>query len=53
MTTSTDTAPFDIDIACSLSATEQAERGEEFADLFAAGEEVAELADGHAMLKVN
>lgn len=49
MDTTIDEAPFDIDVACSLSAPEQAERGEEFARLFADAEEVAELPEGYAL----
>jgi hypothetical protein len=39
----------DLDIACSLSATERVKRGQEFASLFADAEEVTELADGYAL----
>jgi hypothetical protein len=49
MTVITDGARIDLDIACSLSATERVERGQEFASLFADVEEVAELADGYAL----
>ena len=49
MTTITDEATFDIDIACSLPAAEQAERGQEFERLFADAEDVSELADGYAL----
>jgi hypothetical protein len=40
---------FDIDVACSLSTPELAERGQEFDRLFADAEDVAELADGYAL----
>ena len=49
METIIDQAPFDIDIACSLSVTEQLERGEEFDRLFGDAEDVAELQDGYAL----
>ena len=49
MITSTDDATSDIDIACSLSAAEQTERGHDFERLLADAEEVAELADGYAL----
>jgi hypothetical protein len=49
MTTITDRSDFDPDIACSLSATELVERGEDFARLFEDAEELAELADGFAL----
>ena len=49
MTTTTDDATFDIDIACSLTADELVERGEAFAHLFADAEAVAELATGYAL----
>ena len=48
MTTTNDVG-FDIDIACSLSAAEQAKRGDDFAHLFADAEDVAELAEGYAL----
>ena len=41
--------PYDIDIACSLSAIEQQERGKQFEEFFAKAEEVAELAEGYAL----
>ncbi len=47
MNSITDNAAFDI--ACSLSATEQAERGGEWAEILAEAEEVAELAEGYAL----
>jgi hypothetical protein len=49
MTVVTDERSSDLDIACSLSATERVERGQEFASLFSNAEEVAELADGYAL----
>jgi hypothetical protein len=49
MTTLNDQTPFDIDIACSLTASEQAERGEDFDHLLADAEGVTELADGYAL----
>jgi hypothetical protein len=49
MTAITDDATFDIDVACSLSAPELVERGQEFERLFADAEDVAELADGYAL----
>ena len=49
MTTITDDATFDIDVACSLSAAEQAERGQDFERLLVDAEDVAELADGYAL----
>lgn len=49
MDTTIDEASFGIDIACSLSAAKQAQRGEEFERLFAKAEELAELADGYAL----
>jgi len=49
MTTITDDSTFDIDIACSLSATEQGERGQDLEHLLAEVEEVAELPDGYAL----
>ena len=53
MTMITDDAAFDIDIACSLSAAEQAERGQEFERLFADAEDVTELPDGYALKFAN
>ncbi len=49
MTTTTDEAPFDIAIACNLSATEQEERGQDLDRLLADAEDVTELADGYAL----
>ena len=49
MTIITDEGSFDPDFACSLSATELVERGQEFARLFADAEEVAELGSGYAL----
>ena len=49
METTIDRDSFDIDIACSLSAAEQAERGQEFERLFADAEAVSELAEGYAL----
>jgi hypothetical protein len=51
VSTITDSEPLDIDIdiACSLSAAEKAERGQEFSRLFADAEDVAKLADGYAL----
>jgi len=49
MTTITDDSTFDIDIACSLSAAERAERGQGFEQLLRDAQEVAELADGYAL----
>lgn len=46
MTTSTKDQTFGI--ACSLTATERVERGQDFERLFANAEDVAELADGYA-----
>jgi hypothetical protein len=48
MTTTTDDTSFDINLACSLTAAERAERGDQFAHLFADAEEIAELSDGYA-----
>lgn len=39
----------DIPLACTLSATEQAQRGDEIAPLFAEMQEVRELPDGYAL----
>jgi hypothetical protein len=47
--TTTDNTDSDIDIACSLSAAERVERGGEFERLFAAAEDVDELAEGYAL----
>lgn len=47
MTTITDDTTFDI--ACSLSATERAQRGGEFERFFADAEDVAALLDGYAL----
>lgn len=47
--TSTQERAFDIDIACSLTADEQAERSQEFGKLFASAEDLAELPDGYAL----
>ncbi len=49
MTTITDDSSFDIDIACSLSATEQVERGGDLEQLLAEAEDVAELPAGYAL----
>ena len=49
MDTTIDEATFDIDVACSLSAPEQVERGQQFERLFADAEEVAELSQGYAL----
>jgi len=49
MTSTTDEAAFDIDIACNLSSTEQAVRGQDLARLLADAEGVAELAEGYAL----
>lgn len=49
MATIIDGSTFDIDIACSLSATEQVERGQDFERLLADAEEVTELVDGYAL----
>jgi hypothetical protein len=49
MTTITDDATSDIDIACSLSAPRRAERGQDWESLLADAEQVAELADGYAL----
>ncbi|HLJ66880.1 MAG TPA: hypothetical protein VKX16_05925 [Chloroflexota bacterium] len=45
----TDQAPFDIDVACSLSAPELVERGNEWGQLLADAEDVTELAEGYAL----
>jgi hypothetical protein len=47
MTTIADDATYDI--ACSLSALERIERGQEFERLFADAEDVSELPDGYAL----
>lgn len=49
MTTIPDQVTVDIDIACTLSATERVEREQDFDRLFADAEDVAELADGYAL----
>jgi hypothetical protein len=49
MTTQNDLSTFDIDIACSLTAAEQAERGGDFDRLLAGAEGVTELANGYAL----
>jgi hypothetical protein len=49
MTTITDDATFDIDIACSLTAEERVERGGDWEQLLTEAEEVKELADGYAL----
>lgn len=49
MSTTTDEAPFDIAIACNLSAMKQVERGQEVERLFADAEDVTELVDGYAL----
>jgi hypothetical protein len=49
MTTITEDTTFDIDIACSLTAAEQAERGEEWAQLLADADQVTELVEGYAL----
>jgi hypothetical protein len=53
MSTITDEATFDIDIACSLSAAEQSERGREFTLLLADAEDIAEQEDGYALKFAN
>jgi hypothetical protein len=49
MDTTLDQQTFDIDIACSLSAQERAERGDTWAQVLATAESVAELDDGYAL----
>jgi hypothetical protein len=49
MNTINENPTFDIDIACSLAAEEREERGQEWKDLLADAEEVAELAEGYAL----
>lgn len=49
MNTVTDDTTFDIDIACSLSVAEQAERGEEWGRLLADAEVVTELSEGYGL----
>ena len=49
MNTSTTTPPLDLDVACSLPATERAERGDDWTALLADAEEVSELPTGYAI----
>lgn len=49
MTTPTYRPSVDIDIACSLTAPEQAKRGQEFEQLFADSTAAVELEDGYAL----
>lgn len=53
MTTIPETAPFEIEVPCSLSATEQAERSDEWATLLAEAEALTELAEGYALRFAN
>jgi hypothetical protein len=49
MNTTTDSSPFELGVACSLTAGERVERGQGWEDLLADAEEVRELAEGYAL----
>jgi hypothetical protein len=49
MDTTVNQSTFNIDIACSLTPAERKERGDEWGQLLAAAEAVAEVTDGYAL----